>query len=112
MTSPHTAVHPAGARRPGSWSPARRRPVAGRKRRRPARRRRRWSADLRRWWPALLLAVAVLAAVAWDTQTPVGSPSGCAVAGTSVVLSPEQAANATTIARVARDRGLPDRAIV
>jgi hypothetical protein len=54
----------------------------------------------------------VLAAIAWDTDTTAGSPDGCVLAGGSVVLSTEQAANATTIAGVARARGLPDRAIV
>jgi hypothetical protein len=104
MTSPRTAVHPSGARR--------RRPAAKSRRRRPAGRRRRKSADLRRLWPALLLVVAVLAGLAWDTDTTVVSPDRCAVAGTSVVLTGEQAANAATIAGVARSRGLPDRAIV
>jgi hypothetical protein len=104
MTSPRTAVHPSGARR--------RRPAAKARRRRPAGRRRRKSADLRRLWPALLLVVAVLAGLAWDTDTTVVSPDRCAVAGTSVVLTGEQAANAATIAGVARSRGLPDRAIV
>jgi hypothetical protein len=112
MSSPRTAVHPAGARRPGNRSSARRRPASRQRRRRPARRRRRKSTDLRRWWPGLLLAVAVLTAVAWDTETTAVPAGQCAVVGTSLLLTAEQTANVTAIAGVARDRGLPDRAIV
>ena len=66
-----------------------------------------------RWWPAALLAVAVLAGVAWDTRTSAALPAGtCVVPGSSVTLSSEQATSATAIADVARDRGLPDRAVV
>ena len=66
-----------------------------------------------RWWPAALLAVAVLAGVAWDTRTSAALPAGtCAVPGSSVTLSSEQAASATAIADVGRARGLPDRAVV
>jgi hypothetical protein len=87
-----------------------RRPAA--KRRRPRRRSR--IAGLRQWWPALLVAAAVLVGVAWDSETtgipPV--PGRCAVPGSGLTLSSEQAANAATIADVAHERGLPDRAVV
>jgi hypothetical protein len=57
--------------------------------------------------------VAVLAGVAWDTRTSAALPPGtCAVPGTSVTLSSEQAASATAIADIGRARGLPDRAVV
>ena len=36
----------------------------------------------------------------------------CSVRGTAVTLTGEQATNAATIARVGRDRGLPERAVV
>jgi hypothetical protein len=101
MTSPRTAVHPAGARR--------RRPAAKARRRRPAGRRRRKSADLRRLWPALLLVVAVLAGLAWDTDDSSGL---CTMPGTSITLTPEQLTNAATIADVGRSRGLSERAVV
>jgi hypothetical protein len=55
----------------------------------------------------------MLVAVGWAArgdEPPAGGP--CTVVGTSVSLTPEQAANAETIAAVARDRGLPDRAVV
>jgi hypothetical protein len=69
---------------------------------------------LRRWWPALLIAVAVLVGVAWDTRTsevPLATAE-CRLPDTSLSVTPEQVANARTIAQVARDRGLPDRAVV
>jgi hypothetical protein len=109
MTSSRTAVHPAGARQRGTSS-GRRRPASRKPRRGPAGRRRRKSATPGRWWPALLVAVAVLAGLAWDTDATAVPTDGCVMAGTP--LSTEQAANAGTIAGVARARGLPDRAIV
>jgi hypothetical protein len=58
------------------------------------------------------VAVAVLAGLAWDTDA-IAEPTGlCTVAGSSITLTDEQAANAAIIAGVARERGLPDRAIV
>jgi hypothetical protein len=131
MTAPRTAVHPSGARRrptaagtrrrktsgtaarrpSGARKPNRRR-VAGRRKARPARR---FSLrDLRRLWPGLLIAVAVLTAVAWDTQAgkvPIATAE-CTLPETSLTLTAEQVSNAATIAAVARDRGLPDRAVV
>jgi hypothetical protein len=131
MTAPRTAVHPSGARRrptaagtrrrktsataarrqSGARKPNRRR-VAGRRKARPARRF--CLRDLRRLWPGLLIVVAVLAAVAWDTQAgkvPIATAE-CTLPGASLNLTAEQVTNARTIAQVARDRGLPDRAIV
>jgi hypothetical protein len=77
--------------------------------------------DLQRWWPALLIAAAVLAGLAWDTkyseaapplvEAP-GLPAGhCKVAGTDVTLTVEMYTNARTIAQVGVDRGLPSRAV-
>lgn len=57
------------------------------------------------------MAAAVLVGVAWNQgATP---PSGaCTLPGSGVSVTPEQIDNARTIAQVARDRGLPDRAVV
>ena len=60
------------------------------------------------------MAAAILAGVAWhsaDTSMPVHVGT-CSVRGTAVTLTGEQATNAATIARVGRDRGLPERAVV
>jgi hypothetical protein len=65
-----------------------------------------------RWWPAALVAAAVLAGVAWDTGTAELQTGTCTVPGSSVTLTPEQAASAATIAEVGRARGLPERAVV
>jgi hypothetical protein len=135
MTTPHTAVHASGARRRPSTR------VAGTRRKRPVRRaqtRRRTvtkgnrrkrrtpqkrvvTKDLQRWWPALLIAVAVLAGLAWDTEYSEAAPpiapapavpaGHCTVAGTDVTLTVEMYTNARTIAQVAVDRGLPPRAV-
>ncbi|WP_199584212.1 hypothetical protein [Blastococcus sp. TF02A-30] len=87
-------------------APARRRPA-----RRPVKRKRAGRRD--NWWPLVVVALVVLVGVAWaraDGEVPAGT--SCAVEGGTVALTAEQATNATTIARVGRDRGLPDRAIV
>jgi hypothetical protein len=65
-----------------------------------------------RWWPAALLAVAVLAGVAWGTDTAPPVPDGCLLPGSGVSVTAEQVAAATTIASVGRSRGLPERAVV
>jgi hypothetical protein len=60
------------------------------------------------------VAAAILAGVAWhsaDTSLPVHVGT-CSVRGTTLQLTGEQATNAATIARVGRDRGLPERAVV
>jgi hypothetical protein len=133
MTTPRTAVRataarrrptapPAGTRRRRATGTATRRRKATRKpnRKRPAGRRKGRpsrltpGAVLRRWWPALLIAVAVLVGVAWDTRTtevPLATAE-CRLPDTSLSVTPEQVTNARAIAQVARDRGLPDRAVV
>jgi hypothetical protein len=69
---------------------------------------------VQQWWPALLIAAAVVLAVAWDSRsTPTAPiPPHCTVPGSAITLHPDQAANAATIADVARARGLPERAVV
>ncbi|SNS52784.1 hypothetical protein SAMN04488107_2877 [Geodermatophilus saharensis] len=111
MTSARTGSRPA-ARRPAAKRAPARRPAATRA---PAGRRRSagpWA--LRHWWPAMVLGIAMVLALAWradGSQDPV--PTGlCTVPSTSVTLSAEQWANARTIADVARERGLPERATV
>jgi hypothetical protein len=112
--------HPAGTRRTtasrrrstGKRRPNTRRPgVAGSRKKRT---RRKKGFDAKRWWPALVVAAAVLVGVAWDSEN-TGSPpvpGRCTIAGLSTTLTAEQVANAATIAKVGRDRGLPERAIV
>jgi hypothetical protein len=62
----------------------------------------------------VLLAVAVVTAVAWlgEDDGPAPAAPTCALPGSAVTITPEQAGNAATIARVGWDRGLPDRAVV
>ncbi|MGY2065496.1 hypothetical protein [Blastococcus sp. SYSU DS0619] len=128
MTSPRTTAHAVAPRARTSTRP---RPTArhGSARRtssrRPARRastrrtgrRRRKARDLPsivRWWPALLVAAAVLAGVAWGSEKYPTFPAAgtCTVPDGSVTVTAEQAGHAATIARVGRERGLPDRAVV
>jgi hypothetical protein len=106
------ATRPAPAcGRPGP-RPVRRRTTGPRTRVAPVRRRRR-RVDWRRWWPAALVAVALLSAMAWQSvPAPAAAPGRCTIAGASFTLTPEQAADATTIAAVVRARRLPDRALV
>ena len=106
------AVHPSGAPRQKRARRGTRRSPALRRRRRPARRGPREAAP--RWWPALILAAAVVVGLAWraDSRELPVTAGLCRVAGTSVTLTGEQAANAATIATVASDRGLPERAVV
>src|SRR4051812_14280914 len=132
MTSTRTAARPARGRRPAAQRRpcARRRPAARRRQtargsraRRPAasgrgkaRRTRtgRWWPRGRAWWPPLLVATLVLVGVAWDAEkSSVSLVTGqCTLPTSSVVLTNEQAQNAITIAAVAHDRGLPERAVV
>ena len=89
-------------------APARRRPA-----RRPSTRRRRSGGRKDNWWPVVIVAALVLLGVAWARSADdVPAEGSCTVDGGTVTVSAEQARNATTIARVARDRGLPDRAVV
>ncbi len=80
------------------------------KRRAPARRGKHRSDN---WWPLAIVAALVLVGVAWarsaDDVPQVGT---CTVPYTSVTLTSEQLENARTIAAVAVERGLPERAVV
>src|SRR3954463_5806870 len=100
-------------------SPARtvtRRSTAGRRRTKTARRRpaRRRKLDPKQWWPAGLIALVVLVGLAWDAggkDAPMATAQ-CTLPATGVTLTGEQVTNARTIAQVAYDRGLPERAVV
>ncbi|MCW2582508.1 MAG: hypothetical protein JWQ53_1298 [Klenkia sp.] len=65
------------------------------------------------WAPLLVVSVAVVG-LAWDTDSQgVPAVSGrCTIADSALTVTTEQAANAATIAAVARSRGLPERATV
>jgi hypothetical protein len=98
-------------RRRTSGTAARRRPSAKGSRRASG------SPNQGNWWSAVLFVVAVVAAVAWfgeDDEPPAPTPAvaTCALPGSAVTITPEQATNAATIAGVAWERGLPDRAVV
>ncbi|WP_167762118.1 hypothetical protein [Blastococcus sp. CT_GayMR20] len=122
MTAPRTSVHPSGTRRrtparSRRSTPVRRRRTTGTpNRRRPAGKRkgRRRSPSLQRWWPALLVAAAILVGLAWDTESRgvPRVPGRCTLVGTDLTLTQEQLTNARTIAGVAQERGLPERAVV
>ncbi len=60
------------------------------------------------------MAVVVLIALAWraDGAAPPEAAPTCALPGSAVTITAEQAENAAIIAGVAWDRGLPDRAVV
>jgi len=96
-----------------------RRPVAGTRkrttpRRRPSRRRSR-GVKLRpaQWWPVVLVALVVVGGLAWDADGQDAVPTdSCTLPASGVTLTGEQLANARTIAQVAWDRGLPERAVV
>jgi hypothetical protein len=89
-------------------APGRRRPA-----RRPSTRRRRSRGRKDNWWPLAIVTAVVLLGLAWARSADdVPAEGTCTVDGGTVTVSAEQARNATTIARVARDRGLPDRAVV
>jgi hypothetical protein len=69
------------------------------------------------WWAVVLVVLAVVTGLAWQADaipTPVPSvaPARCTVGGAGFTISSEQAANARTIAKVAADRHLPQRAVV
>ena len=100
-SSPSTAMRAA--------APARRRPA-----RRPSTRRRRGAGGGKdNWWPLAIVAALVFVGVAWARAADdVPAEGSCTVDGGTVTVTAEQARNATTIAQVARDRGLPDRAVV
>jgi hypothetical protein len=114
MAGSTIASHPAGTRRRTTRRrpSQRRRPAVAGTRKKRTRRKRRW--DATRWWPAIVVAAAVLVGVAWDSaSTGVPPVAGrCAVPGSALTVTAEQAGNAAVIADVAHGRGLPDRAIV
>jgi hypothetical protein len=121
MTSARTAPprRPAPApRRPAATRPAAKRPATRRPAaKRPPARRPGGPAALRTWWPAYVLGIVVVFALAWradgsEPAEPAATTQLCTVPATSVTLSAEQWANARTIADVARQRGLPERAVV
>jgi hypothetical protein len=63
------------------------------------------------------VVLAVLVGIAWQTSPApaaprITAPARCTLVGASFTLTHEQAANATTIAAVARARHLPPRAVV
>lgn len=65
------------------------------------------------WAPLVVVLVAVVG-LAWDTDSQgVPAVSGrCTLTDSALTITTEQAANAATIAAVARSRGLPERATV
>jgi hypothetical protein len=105
MSPPRTVVL---VRRPAAG--ARKRTTA---RRRPARRRGK-GLKLRpsQWWPVVLVALVVLVGLAWDADGQDAPTDSCTLPASGVTLTGEQLANARTIAQVAWDRGLPERAVV
>jgi hypothetical protein len=58
--------------------------------------------------------VAVLVGIAWDTNSAAVPPvtGRCTIAGSPFTVTAEQVTNARTIAGVARERKLPERALV
>jgi hypothetical protein len=64
------------------------------------------------WWPVVLVALVVLVGLAWDADGQDVPPDTCTLPASGSTLTPEQITNARTIAQVAWDRGLPERAVV
>jgi hypothetical protein len=94
---------------------ARRRPASRRSPQKGRRVRRAGRTGIRQWWPGLLVIVAVLVGVAWDSSDSrriPGVPGLCAVPHSRLTVTTEQATNAAVIADVAHQRGLPQRALV
>src|SRR3954466_11233584 len=96
-----------------------RRPAAGTRkrttaRRRPSRRRsKRPKLRPAQWWPVVLVALVVVVGLAWDADGDDDAPTdSCPLPASGVTLTGEELANARTIAQVAWDRGLPERAVV
>src|SRR5690349_3048059 len=106
MPPPRTVVlvrRPAGATRKRTTArrPSRRR--SSRRKLKPA-----------QWWPVVLVALVVLVGLAWnaDGKDAAVPSDSCTLPASGVTLTGEQIANARTIAQVAWDRGLPERAVV
>jgi hypothetical protein len=108
MSPTSTTVRATAGR---STSPARRRPAGrGTKRRVPGRRRGSRSDN---WWPLVIVAALVVVGASWARSADDLPPTvTCTVEGSIVPLTEEQTRNAAAIAGVARERGLPDRAVV
>src|SRR4051812_20382269 len=106
MSPPRTVVL---VRRPAGGT--RKRTTA---RRRPARRRRSTRLKPAQWWPVVLVALVVVVGLAWDAdgQDAAVPTDSCTLPASGVTLTGEELANARTIAQVAWDRGLPERAVV
>src|SRR3954469_22679084 len=105
MSPPRTVVlvrRPAGATRKRTTS------------RRPVRRRRSKGIKVRPapWWPVVPGALVVLVGLAGDADGDDAPTDSCTLPASGVTLTGEQIANARTIAQVAWDRGLPERAVV
>ncbi|MCO7219324.1 hypothetical protein [Klenkia sp. PcliD-1-E] len=80
----------------------------------PARRRKKRAGRMAGLWAPLLVVVVAVVGLSWDTDSQGVPPVAgrCTVAGSALTITNEQAANAATIAAVARSRGLPERATV
>ncbi len=82
--------------------------------RRPRRSRRSGPRNKGNWWSVALVVFGIVVAISWfiEDEGPTPAAATCALPGSAVTITPEQAANAAIIAEVAWDRGLPDRAVV
>jgi hypothetical protein len=65
------------------------------------------------WWAAALVAL-LLVGLAWkvDDDVPFDTAALCTLSRSNTTLTQEQVDNARTIARVGRERGVPERAVV
>ena len=107
MTGPRTTLRASGTRRAAGRTVRRRRPSTTSLRRSGPR-------NKGNWWSVALVVLGILVGISWfvEDEGPVPAAATCALPGSAVTITPEQAANAARIARVAWDRGLPDRAVV
>jgi hypothetical protein len=116
MAAPRTTLHASGARRAAGRTVRRRRTTGGGARRRPSATpsRRAGPRNKGNWWSVALVVFGIVVAASWfiEDDGPVPAVATCALPGSAVTITPEQAANAATIAEVAWDRGLSDRAVV